>query len=522
MLKKCVILGLALMVVGGLAFTWVRRQARSSQADADVPVATDSLGSDDYLAKYGRWYLLTPEEQNQLVLELDKDRQNKTDEQLAAEQQARLRADLDRLAAGQMNAGDITDLLYGPNWQAEVEEHRKRKEQEQIAQTTSVVCLAIGSTLVGGSFLIWILWSIGRGLKAWKQRRIERRERREAENTELTDISDDDEVSGDDGREYSAYDEEKADTPEIAVDQPGEPVGVGSAATDAAEDGEAERFLVPRRHPEASGGRRTLATESPNDEGPVAVLLSDEPPTDTEWSPETEWSTQGRESSSESPQPRQRFTPRPKVMVLGEDEFPFTEITTDVEEATGEAESPLKEQAEDLQRQIAEFRQMAQTVQQAKQEQGSPVGDTLKELAQQVSAIREYAASQQNRVEKLQDGYDWTIIRTFCLRVIRCIDNLENRIGRLAEGKNETGQLEEVKDELLFALESSGIEQFRPEIHSDYRGQEKLAEAVKERESTKKAEEIGKIAKVVRPGYRYIIDEESCKIVRTAQVKLFG
>ncbi|MHC4519341.1 MAG: nucleotide exchange factor GrpE, partial [Planctomycetota bacterium] len=205
-----------------------------------------------------------------------------------------------------------------------------------------------------------------------------------------------------------------------------------------------------------------------------------------------------------------------------EDEFPFTETTTGVEEATSEAESPLKEQAEDLQRQIAEFRQMAQSVQQAKQQQASPVGDTLKELAQQVSAIREYAASQQNRVEKLQDGYDWSIIRTFCLRVIRCIDNLENRISRLADGEKDTGQLEEVKDELLFALESSGIEQFRPEIRSEYRGQEKVAEAVKERQSTKKPDQIGKIAKVVRPGYRYIIDEESCKIVRTAQVKLFG
>ena len=79
-----------------------------------------------------------------------------------------------------------------------------------------------------------------------------------------------------------------------------------------------------------------------------------------------------------------------------------------------------------------------------------------------------------------------------------------------------------MRDELIFALESSGIEQFRPEMNTDYRGQEKLAEAVKEKEITGDSDQVGKIAKVIRPGYRYMIDEESCKIVRTAQVKLFG
>jgi molecular chaperone GrpE (heat shock protein) len=122
---------------------------------------------------------------------------------------------------------------------------------------------------------------------------------------------------------------------------------------------------------------------------------------------------------------------------------------------------PLKEQTDDLQRQIAEFKQMAETVQQATREQANPLDNTLKELTQQVSAIREYAATQQNRVEKLQDGYDWGIIRTFCLRVIRCVDNLESRLANLPKGDAALTHLEEIKDELLFALESSGVEQFQ-------------------------------------------------------------
>lgn len=151
-----------------------------------------------------------------------------------------------------------------------------------------------------------------------------------------------------------------------------------------------------------------------------------------------------------------------------------------------------------------------------------PLNNTLKELSQQVAAIREYTSYQQNRLEKLQDGYDWNIIRTFCLRVIRCIDNLENRIGQLSEDEVRAMHLEEVKDELVFALESSGIEQFRPEINSDYRGYEKYAEAVKDKQPCEAPEQTGKIADVIRPGYQYFINEDNIKVVRPAQVKLYA
>ncbi|MHC4423270.1 MAG: nucleotide exchange factor GrpE [Planctomycetota bacterium] len=113
-------------------------------------------------------------------------------------------------------------------------------------------------------------------------------------------------------------------------------------------------------------------------------------------------------------------------------------------------------------------------------------------------------------------------MRTFCLKVIRCIDNLENRIARLSRENVETAEFEEVRDELVFALESSGVEKFEPEINSDYHGQERRAEAVKGREHTDDQKLTGKIAKVVRPGYQYVIDDENVKVVRTARVRLFG
>ena len=151
-----------------------------------------------------------------------------------------------------------------------------------------------------------------------------------------------------------------------------------------------------------------------------------------------------------------------------------------------------------------------------------PIDNTLQQLSQEVSAIREYTSYQQDRLEKLQDGYDWNIIRTFCLRIIRCIDNLDNRISHLNGKSAKATYLAEVRDELIFALESSGVEQFEPEIHSEYRGQEKFAEAVKERQPSEDPEQRGKIASVIRPGYQYFISEENIKVVRPAQVRLFA
>jgi molecular chaperone GrpE (heat shock protein) len=152
----------------------------------------------------------------------------------------------------------------------------------------------------------------------------------------------------------------------------------------------------------------------------------------------------------------------------------------------------------------------------------APLSTDLSELTKEVSAIREFAAEQQNRVRQLQDGYDWTIIKRFCLRIIRCIDNLDETIQALAEQQQDTQAMEDIRDELTFALESSGVEQFRPDVDCDYKGLEKFVEAIKARVPCDDPELFGKIAAIVRPGYQYCVNENDLKIVRCSQVKLYG
>jgi hypothetical protein len=144
------------------------------------------------------------------------------------------------------------------------------------------------------------------------------------------------------------------------------------------------------------------------------------------------------------------------------------------------------------------------------------------EACRQIWAIREYAARQQDRMEKLQDGYDWNIIGNFCLRIIRCVDNLDDRISELTAAGRDAHHLQTLREELLFAMESSGVERFEVEVGSDFHGQEHRLKALGHRQVTENPELIGKVAAVVRPGYQCYISEESTKTVRAAEVRIYG
>ncbi len=502
MLQKCAILGMALLFVGGLATGWVYNERQAEQAQAPTPGIKYSLGPEEYLDKYGRWYQLSPEQQNELVLELDKDRQDKTAEQLVSEQQARLRSDREKLAAGQMDPGPLANVLYGSGWENEVEQYKKLKEQMEIAQIISIVCLSIGGVLFALCVFIWVLRSLVRlGHKLSSQRA-----EKELPNVQLTDIKPHEpEVAPPATEEVPKQGRRRLARAELPVDA--FPIDLGAPGSTHHEESLSPLVAARARQHRASA----LVETAPEDSG-VAVLLADEPSQESEWSPQSQWSVDPSVAASTQAIPRE---PQPTVRTRVPLAPPAKSEPTVVETA-------LKEQAETLQKQIAEFKEVAQSVQQATRDRSEPLGDTLKELAQQVSAIREYAACQQDRVEKLQDGYDWGIVRTFCLRVIRCVDNIESRIENPPKDCADLIYLEEVRDELLFAMESSGVEQYRLDINSEYRGQEKLAEAIREKQPAAKPEQAGRIAQVLRPGYRYMIDDENYKVVRTAQVKLYG
>lgn len=189
-------------------------------------------------------------------------------------------------------------------------------------------------------------------------------------------------------------------------------------------------------------------------------------------------------------------------------------------EQTQQLEEVIKSQFTELQKQILEVRELAETSPVKTSQRRSD--DSLNQLTKQVAAINEFASKQQDRVRKLQDGYDWNIVKNFCLKIIRSLDNLEKTIQKFQDENQDTTILEQTRDDFIFALESSNVEQFAPKTGTEYRGNERFAEALAERVATSNGNLKGKIAEIVRNGYQYVIDEQNYKVVRVAQVKLYG
>ncbi|MBN1806706.1 MAG: hypothetical protein JW837_15770 [Sedimentisphaerales bacterium] len=383
---------------------------------------------------------------------------------LESQQHDNLKADLDELASGEKNISIDADILYGENWREEIDKYKKKKEFREFILTSSIVCISMGVIIFSWYLFVGLIKVIIRIISVVKERFSGAHEKRQA----VENYKEPEEVyfekyiiEEDQGQKEPPQEEQNHLKKRTKT--------AWSSSNSKSKNAGAEQAVstksrsIPKKKPRKET-KKDLDTKSDEYAKKIAVLLSDE----------------------ESVRSLEQF------------------------------EDSLKAQTAELQERTAE------SVQKAILEHSKPLDSTLRDLAQQVSAIREYASSQQERVEKLQDGYDWNIIKTFCLRIIRCIDNLDNRIGRLSSKGVETEHLEDIRDELVFALESSGIEQYEPEMNSDYHGQEKYAEAVKEKEHCNDQEQKGKIAKVIRPGYQYFISEDNIKIVRTAQVKLFG
>jgi molecular chaperone GrpE (heat shock protein) len=498
MLRKSIILGLVLFLVGTAALSWVLVEKRKEQQEAVSYKSKHTSELDVYLKQYNEWLHSAPENRAELPWGLDKYGKTKSVAQLRLEQQERLKADLDRLATGETDAYPFADILYGENWREELDKYKTRKEKRELVLTGSILCMLTGGLVFSGWLLLWTTRLVIKVFYNWKKffaanwSSLQIKTKAKHVKKKVTKTSE---------QEHKLY------KPETQSEK--QPAGLRELEWNNFEGLPKQNKVgfetASAKNAEMSPkvSRSTLGTQK------VAVSRSGENYVKSKEPLKT--ATEGLDL---------------KTTQISRSAQSVCEPTQPVsqEGTVGnslELEDSLKVQTENLEKQMAEFKQVAQTVQQTALEHSGPLNSTLKDLNQQVAAIREYASQQQDRVEKLQDGYDWNIVRTFCLRVIRCIDNLENRIKQLSKEDVETINLEEVKDELLFALESSGVEQFEPEINTDYRGQEKSAEVVKEKEGSDDPKMAGKIAKVIRPGYQYVIDDENIKVVRTARVKLF-
>jgi hypothetical protein len=413
--------------------------------------------------------------------------EQRKEKQLLKDIKARLEK-LDKVTADEVDIRYLADIFSSDDWQQKLDEYNSQRQGKGLLIDTSAVFILTGSAIFTWLLLWLAVRFVYRRLFGFKDSSSEAMHQDDGENLQTQQ------------GKHNIVESQKGETDHQEGEQPlNTKVLVSSGWFDFVKK-PSDRDKADRIFSETNLAAQSSSGSSAEGFKNVSVMFSD---------------GQAMGSKKSLKLKGDRLNQRYKSLAK-------SRIVVEADEDVAKLEKVLKAQSKSLEKQVAEFRQMAKTLKQMTLDRSQPFGDTIKELMQQVSAIREYAMGQQDRIKKLQDGYDWSIIRSFGLKVIRCIDNLEDRIEQFRNNDIETADLEEVRDELIFSLESSGIEQYKLEIDSDYNGQEKIAEAVKEKVGAPEPELKGKIAHLVRPGYRHFIDDENFKVVRTARVKLFG
>lgn len=497
MLKRTVIVGLLLSLGGGGLLAWLVLKPQAT-VDPEASLAAEPLADVNTgkpISANNEWASLSMDSNEALDSELTQLRK-KSPERQAAEKQARLLDDIEKLAAGDVPEAEMGDMLYGPNWQAYVETYRREQENREIMLTAAVVVFGLGVATVTLCVLVGLIRLL---VRLFANRRHAAPYRESQGDNPRAAAAIKDIVPGDNSTPTEPH------SARTKLDSKRKSAGRSKVSVDIQEETHDPEVLevanYNRVYPSSDEAHEELGFS--NSSSSIQNLMSDEP---EETLPGSDEPILGGSKAAPSKKPPPAPTSK--------------KTSTSAQTKVQKKDAP-KAPAATLEQQIAQVAEMAHEVKTDDAESAEPVNETLQILNEQISAIRQYASSQQDRVEKLQSGYDWNIIRTFCVRVIRCIDNLENRMERCEDSDLEQ-TLSEVHDELIFSLESSGVEQFAPELNSAFCGQERLAEAVKAKATCPKSELKGCIAEIIKPGYQYVIDEQNVKIVRTARVKLYG
>ncbi|MFQ5506789.1 MAG: nucleotide exchange factor GrpE [Planctomycetota bacterium] len=152
---------------------------------------------------------------------------------------------------------------------------------------------------------------------------------------------------------------------------------------------------------------------------------------------------------------------------------------------------------------------------------GEEVERTRRELEEhggQLASLRQIYTEHGLRTQRLEEGYDWSILKEFCFRFIRILDGIERRIA--SPGPDESHALEELHAEILFALEAGGVEQFAPEPGTPFSGNEKQLKVVGKSPAQNRAE-LGLVAAVRCPGYSFVQADRPDRVLRPAHVEVF-
>lgn len=148
------------------------------------------------------------------------------------------------------------------------------------------------------------------------------------------------------------------------------------------------------------------------------------------------------------------------------------------------------------------------------------VDQDMNRIESLVTGMRDYLSESNQHMVRLQEGYDYSVLKRIVKPVIQVANGLESLETRLSK-KSESEEVRVLWLDLLDSLEQNGIERLRVEENDDFSKIRKMAEATSAKEPTTDPEKVGTVAQVVRPGYCYVYNQDKRRLVVPAQVKLY-
>lgn len=144
-----------------------------------------------------------------------------------------------------------------------------------------------------------------------------------------------------------------------------------------------------------------------------------------------------------------------------------------------------------------------------------------KDIHDSLIGIRQFLSERDKEYRRFQEGYDYAIFKRFSKQVIRCVHTLEDLdLSKLDEESSNV--IADVSLDLIDLLDRNGVEEFSPETGVEYASIRAVAEVSSHKKLTTKDSEVGKVAEVVRTGFRYVYNDDNTRLVLPAQVKIYA
>ena len=145
----------------------------------------------------------------------------------------------------------------------------------------------------------------------------------------------------------------------------------------------------------------------------------------------------------------------------------------------------------------------------------------IRDIDGSLRGLASYIDENSKRTRRLEEGYDFQILKNFVRQIIREINGLKIAIDK-TEDKDKKSTMQDTIDALVELLDRNSIVQITPEIGSCYAGQEKFAECTSQKFFTEDDELNGRVASVIREGYQYEFNDGSIRVLEPAKVILFS